>query len=87
MFTYDTRNRNIKTTPFEITFGLEPRRQYGEDIGNEMFQRLQVCQNLASKVANENKDKSIEVSTEYFISKVKLLEFKELVKQLNFLHK
>jgi hypothetical protein len=45
--------------PFEVIFGLEPRmaknpnpdlrKQYGEDLGIEMFQKLQVCQNFAKK--------------------------------------
>jgi hypothetical protein len=56
-----------------------------------MFQRLQVCQNLARKIANENNDKSIEESAEYLKSRVKPFEFKEdnwlLLKEHNFLHK
>jgi hypothetical protein len=51
-------------------------RQYGEDLGIEMFQRLQVCQNLERQIASENNDKSIEESTKYFNSKAKPVEFK-----------
>jgi hypothetical protein len=42
--------RSIKTTPFEVVFGPKPRtaqkpnpdlrRQYGKEIGTEMFQRF-----------------------------------------------
>jgi hypothetical protein len=57
IFAYDTNYH--RTIPFEIMFELEQRtdqnlildlrRQYGEDMGTEMFKRLQVCQNLAKK--------------------------------------
>jgi hypothetical protein len=61
MFAYNTTyHRSIKSILFEVTFGLEPwitenpnpdlRRLYGEDLGTEMFQRLQNCQNLAKKL-------------------------------------
>jgi hypothetical protein len=40
------------------------RRQYREDMGTDMFQRLQVYQ-------SENNVKSIEELNTYFISKVK----------------
>jgi hypothetical protein len=53
-----------------------------------MFQRLQLCQNLARRIASENNDKSIEESPKYFNSKVKPVEFKEddwaLLKEHNF---
>jgi hypothetical protein len=102
MFAYNTSyHRSVKSTLFEITFGLEPRtaensnpyvrRQYGEDLGTEMFQRLQTCQNLARKIASEYNDRSIEESTKYFNSKVIPVEFKEedwvLMSEHNFLHK
>jgi hypothetical protein len=44
------------------------RKLYGEDMGTEMFQRLQVCQYLARKIVSESKDQSIE----YFNSKANL---------------
>jgi hypothetical protein len=67
VFAYNTSyHRSIETTPLEVKFGLEPwtaknpnpdlRRQYGEDLGTEIFQRLKVCQNLARKIASENND-------------------------------
>ena len=56
-----------------------------------MFQRLQICQQLARKIASENNDASIEESTKYFNSKVKQVLFQEndwvLLKEHNFLHK
>ena len=102
MFAYNTNyHRRIKTTPFQVTFGLEPRtaqnpnpdlrKFYGEDMGTDMFQRLQICQDLTRKVASENNDTSIEDSTKYFNSKVKQVVFQEndwvLLKEHNFLHK
>ncbi len=67
MFVYNTSyHRSVRTTPFEIKCGLEPRsaenpnpdlrRLYGEDLGTEMFQRLQICQNLVRKIASEQND-------------------------------
>jgi hypothetical protein len=58
MFAYNTSyHRSVKSTKFQITFGLEPRtaenpnpvlrRLYGKDLGTDVFQRLQTCQNLA----------------------------------------
>jgi hypothetical protein len=56
-----------------------------------MFQRLQICQNLARKIAREHNDNLIEESTKYFNSKVKPLNFKEadlvMMKEHNFKHK
>jgi hypothetical protein len=90
MFAYNTSyHRSVKTTPFEIRFSLEQRtaenpnpgsrRLYGEDLGTEMFQRLQICQNLVRKIANEHNDQSIEKSTKYFNSKVKPVDFKKTI--------
>ena len=56
-----------------------------------MFQRLQVCQELAKRLARDNNDESIEKSTENYNKKVKPVEFKEgewvLLKVQNFLNK
>jgi hypothetical protein len=46
-------------------------------MGTEMFQRLQTCQKLARLIASEHNIKSIEESTKYCNSKIKLFEFKE----------
>ena len=60
-------------------------------MGTEMFRRLQICQQLARKIAGENNDQSIENSTDYFNSKVKPVKFEVddwvLMKEHNFLHK
>ncbi len=53
------------------------RRQHGEEIVTEMFQRLQECQNFARKIACENSNKSIEDSNEYFSSKAIPNEFQK----------
>jgi hypothetical protein len=100
MFAYNTSyHRSVKTILFEITFGLEPRtaenpnpelrRLYGSDLGTEMFQRLQMCKNLARKIASEHNDHSIEESTKYFNSKVKPVNLDDLVlmKEHNFMNK
>ena len=64
---------------------------YGEDLGTEMFQRLQICQQLARKEASENNDTSIKDSSKYFNSKVKQVVSQEndwvLLKEHNFLYK
>jgi hypothetical protein len=62
MFTTPVIYRSIKTTTFEVKFGLEPRtaenpnpdvrRPNLKDLSTEMFQRLQTCQNLARKIAS-----------------------------------
>jgi hypothetical protein len=46
-------------------------------MGTEMFQRLQIFQQLARKVASENNDLLIVESTEYFNSKVKPVVIKK----------
>ena len=102
MFAYNTSfHRSIKTSPFELTFGIEPRtmvnpspdiqKQYGEDQGTEMYQRLKACHQMAKEVASENNDQSIEKSIPYYNSKVKPLTFEVnewvLLKVQNFLGK
>jgi hypothetical protein len=60
-------------------------------LGSEMFQRLQICQNLSRKITREHNDNSNEESTKYFNLKVKSVNFKEddsvLMKEHNFMHK
>ena len=102
MFAYNTSfHRATKSTPFEITFGIEPRtmvnpspdlrKQYGEDFGTELYQRMQICHQMAKETARENNDEAIEKSVEYYNSKVKPILFKEgelvLLKVQNFLGK
>jgi hypothetical protein len=61
MFAHNmTYHKSIKSTPFEVTFCLQPqtaenpnpdfKRLYEEDLGTNMFQRLRNSQNLASKI-------------------------------------
>ncbi len=78
-------HHSIKTSPFEVTFGIGPRtaespnpdlrNHYGEDLGTDMYQRLKICQQLATKIASENNEESIKSSTKYFNSKVKPVTF------------
>jgi hypothetical protein len=46
-------------------------------LGTDIFQWLQICQNLARKIARKHNDNSIKESTKYFNSKVKPVDFKE----------
>jgi hypothetical protein len=39
------------------------RRQNGENLGTDMFQRLKICQNLARKNASQNDNEAIKNST------------------------
>jgi transposase InsO family protein len=102
MFAYNTRyHRTIKTSPFELTFGIEPRtianpspdikKQYVEDFGTELYQRMQYCHQMAKETERENNDEAIEKSVSYYNTKVKPIEFKEgelvLLKIHNFLGK
>ena len=102
MFAYNTSyHRTTKSTPFEITFGIEPRtmvnpspdlrKQYGEDFGTELYQRMQICHQIAKETARENNDEAIEKSVQYYNSKVKPITFQEgelvLLKVQNFLGK
>ena len=102
MFAYNTSfHRTIKTSPFALTFGVEPRTianpspdirmQYGEDFGTELYQRMKVCHQMAKETARANNDEAIEKSVTYYNTKVKPMEFQEgelvLLKVHNFLGK
>jgi hypothetical protein len=64
---------------------------YREEMGTEMFQRQQLCQNVARKIASKNNNNYIKESSKYFNSKVKPEEFTEkdrlLMKKTQFLNK
>ena len=88
MFAYSTSfHRAIKTFPFELTFGIEPRTmvnpspdlrlEYGEDFGKELFQRMKFCQKTAKDVSRSHNDEAIKKSVNYFNSKVKPITFAE----------
>ena len=102
MFAYNTSfHRAIKTSPFELTFGLEPRTmvnqtpdiemKYGEDFGTELYQRMKAGHQMARETARETNDEAIEKSVSYYNSKVKPIKFMEnewvLLKVQNFLGK
>ena len=71
MFAYNTSfHKTIKISPFEITFGIEPRIcpnpnpdlriHYGKDHGTELYQRLQKCQQTERQIATLNNEESID---------------------------
>jgi hypothetical protein len=70
VFTYNTSfHRTINSTPFKVTFGIdaktpdfEPKQLYSEDLPTELYQRMQVCHNMATKLAQERTEK-ISIST------------------------
>ena len=84
MFSYNTSfHRSIKTTPFFLTFGLEPRlpsfpepdlrrKFYGESSSAELHQRLL----YARDVARRNNENSTEENEEYFNRKAEPHHYK-----------
>ena len=69
-FSYNTSfHETIKTSPFEVTFGLPPRvpglpapeiqKMYGEDINTERLQRLQVARSVALQHAHDKADQVV----------------------------
>ena len=88
MFVYNISfHSTIKTLPFELTFGVQPRTianpspdirmQYGKDFGTELYQRIKFCHQTAKETARENNDEAIEKSVAYYNTKVKPIEFQE----------
>jgi hypothetical protein len=78
MFAYNiTYHHSITSTPFEATFENEPRtsknpnpnlrKQYGKDLGTEMFQRLRVCQDLTRKTPVKIMRNQLEIQLNIFI--------------------
>ena len=87
MFAFNTSfHRTIKTPPFELTFGVEPRTitnpspdirmQYGEDFGTGLYQRMKFCHQIGKETARANNDEAIEKSVTYYSTKVMHVEFK-----------
>jgi hypothetical protein len=66
-FAYNTSfHRTLKATPFKITFGQEARtanfnqrRQYGEETGTELFQRMETSHESMRQLAREHTDVAI----------------------------
>jgi hypothetical protein len=64
-FAYNTSfHRTISSTPFKVTYGLdartpdfEPKQLYGEDLPTDLYQRMQVCNKMAKKMAMETTGK------------------------------
>jgi hypothetical protein len=99
MFCYNTSyHRSIKSTPYFLTFGMEPRTpffdpaeirkiHYGENTATELYQQLQT----ARQTAQMNNKHSTEKAKEYFDKHAKHHHFeigqKVLLEEYNFLLK
>ena len=63
-------------------------RQYGEDFGRELFQRMKFCHDTAKYVSRSHNDAAFKKSVEYYNSKVKPKKIEEgelvLLKNHNF---
>jgi hypothetical protein len=63
-------HRTIKTSPFTLTYGMEPRTiefnartQYGEDQSTELYQRMQHSHEQFRQLAREHADEAIDRNT------------------------
>ena len=68
-FAYNTSfHRTIKTSPYELTFVIEPRitnfatpdirKNYGEDHGTELYQQMKIAHNTSRDMAAKNMEEA-----------------------------
>ena len=99
-FAYNTGfHRGIKNSPYAVTFGQQPRTanfseqrpRYGENMGTELYQRMQLSHDTYRELAHKNAEKSISENVKQHNKKANPRSFRVgdlvLLEQRNFLGK
>ena len=99
-FAYNTGiHRSIKNSPYEATFGQQPRTanfseqrpRYRENVSTELYQRMQLSHDTNQQLAHENAEKPISENVKQHNKKAKPRSFKVgdlvLLEQSDFLDK
>ena len=84
-FAYNTSfHRTINSTPFKVTYGVnartpdfDQRKQYGEDLPTDLYQRMQVCHEMAKNLAHQHNQKAVDQCTKDHDKKLMPRTFKE----------
>ena len=84
-FAYNTSfHRTINSTPIKVTYGInartpyfDSRKLYGDDLPTELYQKMQVCHDMAKNLAQESNEKAVDKYTKDHDKKLTPRIFKE----------
>ena len=84
-FAYNTSfHRTTNSTPFKVTYGVNARtpdfdtkKLYGEDLPTDLYQRMQVCHDMAKSLAHQCNKEAVDKYAKDHDKKLTPRTFKE----------